>query len=345
VQELSFRARRILFATVTEYIATGEPVGSRKLVKRYDLQLSPASVRNVLADLEDGGYLVQPHTSAGRIPTDRGFRTLVDALVRTDDVPQADQEALLERIERLRPGYDDIPLAACDILSEHLGGATILHAPRPEEEFLAQVRFVPLADERVLAVLVTRSGAVENRVIQVESIPSAGDLERLHNYLESLLGNRSLSQLRDCVAQEADQDRDVLKRRAREVVEAVTGVGGRPRSPHIAGRKVLLDQPDFSDVEKMRAVLDALDDKERLMELLDCTLEAGGIQVLIGSEIKLARSQDLSLISASYRQGGARTGALGLLVPTRTDYRRAVPLVGFAASLVSDMLDGDETQH
>jgi heat-inducible transcriptional repressor len=345
VLELSVRARRILYATVTEYIATRKPVGSRKLARRCGLKLSPASVRNVLADLEEAGYLVQPHTSAGRLPTDKGFRALVDALVRVDDVPTGDKRALMEQIRDLEPGRDDIAGAACRLLSNELGAASILHAPLASDEHLKELRFVPLRAGELLAVLVTRSGRVENRVVSIGRDPSDSELERLHNYLSEQLGERSLMQLRALVASDAARERDQLKERARDVVNALVASDGRRPAPRIEGRRALLHQPDFTDVDKMRGVLDALDDKERLMELLDQTLAAGGVQVLIGAETELAKSDGLSLISASYSQAGTRTGTLGVLVPTRTDYRSAVPLVGFAASVVSSVLDGDFREH
>lgn len=335
--ELSFRSRRILYAAVTEYIATGEPVGSRKLARRYGLDISPATVRNELADLEDAGYLAQPHTSAGRVPTDKGFRAFVDALGRAKEVEAADRAALFARMSQLTPGIDDLPREAGRLLSSMTGGAAVLH--RVAEQYVSQLKWLRLRPGQLLAVVVTSSGAVENRVVQVDREPDAAELERLHNYLDSLLGERTLSELRDAVARAADTQRNELSQRAQQVVEATISAQAAGRSVLIEGQQLLLGQPDFATVEKMRGVLSALHEHERLLELLERTVAAGGVQVLIGRETELTDTQDLSLITATYGQPGRGIGTLGVLAPTRTDYQKIVPLVGFTASLLTDLLE------
>jgi heat-inducible transcriptional repressor len=337
--ELSFRTRRILYAAVTEYITTGEPVGSRKLARRYGLDVSPATIRNELGDLEDQGFLVQPHTSAGRVPTDKGFRAFVDALVRTGEVRPDDKAALLGRLGQLRPGVDDLPREAGRILSALTGGASVVHTPPTAEQRVAQLRWMPLREGQLLAVMVTRGGAVENRVVSLERVPEAGELESLHNYLTSLLGDRTLMELREVVARAAASERSAFAERARQMVEATALAGAAARDVVIDGQTRLLGQPDFASVEKMRGVLNVLAERERLLELLDRTLSAGGIQVLIGAETQLAETQDLSLIAATYGQPGSAAGTLGVLAPTRTDYQKVVPLVGFAAGLLTEMLE------
>ncbi|HEX6244452.1 MAG TPA: heat-inducible transcriptional repressor HrcA [Polyangiales bacterium] len=337
--ELSFRTRRILYAAVTEYITTGEPVGSRKLARRYGLEVSPATIRNELGDLEDQGFLVQPHTSAGRVPTDKGFRAFVDALVRTGEVRPHDKSALLGRLGMLRPGVDDLPREAGRILSALTGGASVVHTPPAAEQRVAQLRWLPLRPGQLLAVLVTRGGAVENRVVSLERVPDALELESLHNYLASLVGERTLMELRDLVARAAASERSAFAERARQMVEATALAGASVREVVIEGQTRLLGQPDFDSVEKMRGVLNVLAERERLLELLDRTLSAGGVQVLIGAETQLAETQDLSLITASYGQPGATAGTLGVLAPTRTDYQKVVPLVGFAAGVLTEMLE------
>ncbi|MET0344154.1 MAG: heat-inducible transcriptional repressor HrcA [Polyangiales bacterium] len=336
--ELGFRSRRILYAAVTEYIATGEPVGSRKLARRYGLDVSPATIRNELADLEDAGFLSQPHTSAGRVPTDKGFRAFVDALVRVREVQPTDRSALFARLSQLRPGVDDLPREAGRLLSALTGAASVVHTHRPSEQHVAQLRWLRLRPGQLLAVVVTRSGAVENRVVVVERDPDPAELERLHNYLESLLGDRTLADLRDAVARAADTQRTELAARARDVVDATISAQASTPEVVIEGQQLLLGQPDFASVEKMRGVLGALTEREHLLELLDQTLAAGGVQVLIGAETNLPDTHDLSLISASYGRAGHGGGTLGLIAPTRTDYQKVVPLVGFAANLLTDLL-------
>jgi heat-inducible transcriptional repressor len=337
--ELLYRSRRILYAAVTEYIATGEPVGSRKLARRYGLDVSPATIRNELADLEEQGYLVQPHTSAGRVPTDKGFRTFVDALVRVREVAPEDKAALIGHLGRLRPGVDDLPREAGRLLSTLTGGASVVHTPPSTERHVAQLRWMPLREGQLLAVLVTRDGGVENRVVSLTRAPDARELERLHNYLHSLLGERTLADLREVVARAAADERSEFTERARQMLEATALAGSAAREVVIEGHTRLLGQPDFASVDKMRGVLNVLEERERLLELLDRTMAAGGVQVLIGAETQLAEAQDLSLITATYGQPGSATGSLGVIAPTRTDYQKVVPLVGFAADLLTDLLE------
>ncbi|MDB4986098.1 MAG: Heat-inducible transcription repressor HrcA [Myxococcaceae bacterium] len=340
--ELGFRSRRILYAAVTEYIATGEPVGSRKLARRYGLDVSPATIRNELADLEESGFLTQPHTSAGRVPTDKGFRAFVDALGRVREAEPRDRSMMFARLSQLTPGIDDLPREAGRLLSRLTGSASVLHATRASEQYVAQLKWIRLRPKQLLAVVVTRAGTVENRVVTVENEPDASELERLHNYLDSLLGERTLGELRDLVAQAAESQRSEFTQRAQQVVEATFVAQAASSAVLIEGQQLLLGQPDFASVEKMRGVLGALAEHERLLELLERTMAAGGVQVLIGAETQLPDTQDLSLITASFGQrsnGTGGLGTLGVIAPTRTDYQKVVPLVGFAASLLTELLE------
>jgi len=337
--ELLFRSRRILYAAVTEYITSGEPVGSRKLARRYGLDVSPATIRNELADLEEHGYLMQPHTSAGRVPTDKGFRAFVDALGRVREVQPTDKSALRSKLSQLRPGVDDLPREAGRLLSSMTGGASLVHTPPTTEQHVAQLRFLPLREGQLLAVLVTKGGSVENRVVSVSKVPDMRELESLHNYLGSLLGERTLSELREVVARAAADERGEFTERARQMVEATALASGAVREVVIEGQTRLLGQPDFASVDKMRGVLNVLAEREHLLELLDRTMTARGVQVLIGAESQLAEGQDLSLITATYGQQGGTTGTLGLIAPTRTDYQKILPLVGFTADLLTDLLE------
>jgi heat-inducible transcriptional repressor len=217
-----------------------------------------------------------------------------------------------------------------------------VHTPPPADQHVAQLRWMRLRPGQLLAVVVTRSGAIENRVVSVEHEPDAQELERLHNYLESLIGQRTLSELRALVARAAETERSALSTRASLVMEATACAAvSNSREVMIEGQQRLLGQPDFASVDKMRSVLSALGERERLLELLDRTMAAGGVQVLIGAETKLSDGQDLSLISASYGQLGRGTGTLALIGPTRIDYQKVIPLVSCAANLLTDLLEKD----
>jgi heat-inducible transcriptional repressor len=346
-RELTYRSRKILYAVITEYIATGEPVGSRKLSRRYGFTLSPATIRNELSDLEEAGYLTQPHTSAGRVPTDAGFRVFVDALVQMREVSAEDKASIVARMRELRPGEHDVIAETGKLLSALTDAAVVITAPRPEEEQLTQLRFIPLREGQLLAVLVTESGAVQNRVVPLAAPIDAPGVEQMNNFLAELLQGRSLLELRVALADQMAGQRDQidqLRQRAKLVVEAT--VEGVPRKNEviIEGQGRLFDRPEFADAEKIRSFLRTFEEKEQLLELLDRTLAAGGVHVVIGVEANLGDVQDISLISASYRKAGHATGTLAVVGPTRMDYGKLVPIVGFTARTLTELLNGDEDE-
>lgn len=339
---LDERHRRILFAVVTEYIASGKPVGSRRVAKRYAIKLSPATIRNVLADLEEAELLHQPHTSAGRVPTDAGFRCFVDAMATAGEISTAHRTALMQRLRDLEPGADAVRETG-QLLSRLTGTATIIAQPPVTESTLEQLRFMPLAGGRTLAVLVTRSGGVENRVVVTELQIDEPALERVNNYLRDLVQGRTLSAIRDVLALRLATEQgqyEQLRRQAQKMVEATVQGEMEETQVLIEGQGALFDRPEFGDAEKIRGYLSAFEEKEKLLELLEQTLMADGVQVFIGSEAALEDIRDISLISSPYRRDGSSVGSFGIVGPTRMDYRKYVPLVGFAANLLSDVLDG-----
>lgn len=337
--ELSFRARKILYAVISEYIATGEPVGSRRIAKRYGINLSPATIRNVLADLTDAGVLAQPHTSAGRVPTERGFRLFVDALIQMREVTSEDRAAVLERMRELRPGIDDLVREAGAVLSSMTGVAAVVTRPRADTAPLSQIRFMELRPGELLAVVIGDRGSIQNRVIKAPDGLNASELERLNNYLAEKVPGRTLAEVRRLLATEVDTERDLRDRAATMVLSATQGES--PTDIVIEGRSALFDRPEFGDADTIRRFLKAFDEKERLIGLLDQTIAAGGVQVLIGSETEIEEVPDMSLISANYKLRGVNAGTVGVIGPTRMDYGKLVPLVGFTAQVISAVLDGN----
>jgi heat-inducible transcriptional repressor len=337
---LNLRARRILYALVTEYVASGLPVGSRTLARRYGLDLSPASIRNVLKDLEEEGYITQPHTSAGRVPTDRGFRVFVDALVELEQVSAADRRSIADRLERIHGG-EEVMREAGRVLSHLTGAATVVTGPAPEEEPLEELRFMPLRDGELLAILVAKTGAVQNRVLR--HVPKLGreDLERVNNYLDSLLEGGSLRGLRNRLASDMDRERGTyhqLAARAGAMLEAAVAGGSTGAFVVIEGQGRLFDRPEFADVGKLREYLRAFEEKQRLLDLLEQTLAADGVRVLIGAEAGLDPLTDISVISSTYQRAAGTSGRLAVVGPTRMDYAKVVPLVQFTAQVVSRTL-------
>lgn len=206
-----------------------------------------------------------------------------------------------------------------------------------------QMRFMPLRAGELLAVLVTRTGNVQNRVVRLARELDLSALERVHNYLDELVREgRTLAEARDALADEMHRERgtyDALRRAAKEILDATIDAGETRSEMFIEGQGRLLDRPEFADIDKVRALLRTFEEKEKLLELLDRTMDSGGIQVLIGAEAGLVGAQDLSVVTAGYSQGGNASGTLGVIGPTRMDYGKVVPLVGFAAEKMGELLD------
>jgi heat-inducible transcriptional repressor len=340
--ELSYRARKILYAVIAEYVATGEPVGSRTLARRHGLQLSAASIRNVLSDLEEAGYLTQPHTSAGRVPTDLGLRLFVDALVHIKNVSEGDQQAILAKMKSLRVGEDDVMREAGKLLSELTRAAAVVTPPRMEEELLSQLRFIPLPQGGILAVLVSRSGTVQNRVLTLDRALSPTELDQIHNYLMPLIEGHTMVEIRERIVQEMAQDQSSyhhLRKRTMQVVDAALAAQDRRDAMVIEGQGVLFNRPEFADGEKIRSFLKTFEAKQTLLRLLDSTLAAGGVRVLIGAEAQIADVEDISVISAAYGPASSM-GTVAIVGPARMDYGKVMPLVQFTAQVMGDVLEG-----
>jgi heat-inducible transcriptional repressor len=259
------------------------------------------------------------------------------------DVTQEDRAAILSRMKGLEPGRDDMLREAGRLLSALTGAAAVVTTPRPNEEHIAQLRFLELREDAVLAVIVTSSGAVQNRVVPLPAPLGRSELERVNNYLAELTGERSLAEVRQHLAREMEDQRgeyQLLRQRARQIVEATSASGQHRGDIVIEGQGRLFDRPEFADADKLRGYLRAFEEKEKLLAMLDRTLAAGGVQVLIGSETELADVSDVSVISANYRQSGTPLGALGVIGPTRMDYAKVVPLVGFTAQCMTELLTG-----
>jgi heat-inducible transcriptional repressor len=345
VAGLSARARQILYAAVSEFVQTGEPVGSRTLATR-GIELSPATIRSVLADLEDAGFLHQPHTSAGRVPTDLAFRLFIDALMELREPTHDEQSLIRMRFEEMEPG----PFVLRDagrLLSELTGSAALVISPRTETLKLRHLRFIRTTPGEFLAVLVMADGSVQNRFLRT-TLDDA-DLDRVHNLLDEAIEERTLGDLRDFFARRKNQNVSDglggLRRTAFELGEAAVGPAVRAGADLvIEGRSKLLEQAQFVGAEDLRTVVSALDDETRILRLLDATLEANGTAVLVGRELADLGNGQLSVIGATYKRPGQSPGAVAVIGPTRMDYAKVVPLVTATASAMTTLLQERPSQ-
>jgi heat-inducible transcriptional repressor len=343
--ELNARARQILYHCVTEYVATGEPVGSRTLAKKSGLELSPASIRNVLADLEDMGYLRQPHTSAGRVPTDRAFRLFVDALMRVRALTAEEDASIRDRFTSLEPGQN-VMRETGKLLAELTGTAAMVVAPRAETLVLRALRFLRTGQNEVLAVLVLKNGAVQNRFL--EAAVEEEELQRIHNLLDDVVEGRTLGDLRELFHRRLQSERvqhDDVRRRAfllggAAVDEAFAG----EKDLVIEGQDKLLEKPEFQGSEVVRRLVTALDDREKLVSLLDLVMRGRGTHghVAVGEEIGDLGGGQLAIVGATYTTHGQAAGAVGVIGPTRMDYPHVLPLVAATANAMSEFLGRTE---
>jgi heat-inducible transcriptional repressor len=333
--DLSRRAQKILHAVVTEYLSVGDAVGSRTVTRRHDLGLSPATVRNVMADLEELGLLEQRHTSAGRVPTASGLRFFIDSLLKVRGLTPREREEIRERV--IAPSPDEVMQRASRLLSDLTHHAAVILAPDPEQARLERIEFLPLRDGKLIAVLVTTDGRIENRLV-IEEV-DATRLERIHNYLNQLLAGMTLDEVRDRVIRELGED----KNKYDEAVSSALRLGHavfvkqpeRSAGVVIAGQANLLDdvQPD-----QIRDLLRTLEDKEMLIRLLDRTRTADGLQVFLGTETAMQALSNSSIVASSYGPEEQPIGALAVIGPMRMNYGKVMSVVDFTAETVSQLL-------
>ncbi len=334
---LSHRARKILLVAVRDFVATGEPVASRGLSQRHDLDLSPASIRAVFAELEAEGYLSKPHASAGRVPTEKGYRAFAEATVAAVERATA-PEAFEKRYSEVEPGLDALMRHAVKVLAELTGSASVVRPPSAESWVLREIRFVWLHPREVLAVIVAASGAAQNRVMRLDDQTSPAELERVNNLLRERIEGRTLAEVRQILATELEAERAHNDRFARKALELGRDALARTSPENevlVEGAAQLIERPEFASVDRTRQLVRTLEDQELLLDLLDRTLATPGIQVVIGSP-ENEMGSDLSLVAARFG-----SGAVGVIGSTRMDYPQVVPLVRHTAIRLARALRGD----
>jgi heat-inducible transcriptional repressor len=339
--DLGRRARKILQAVVSEYLQSGDAVGSRTITRRHDLGLSPATVRNVMADLEELGLLEQRHTSAGRVPTESGLRFFIDALLKVRGLTPKEKEDIRARLVAGPP--DDVLQRASRLLSDLTQHAAVISAPDPAQQRFGHIEFAPLRNGKLLAILVTADGRIENRLISVEAPLDPGRLERVHNYLNQLLSGLTLDEVREKVLRELGEDKnryDVEVAQALRLGQAALFAVRVGADVVVTGQANLVDPTDAGPdrATRMRELLRALEDKETLVRLLDRTRDADGIRVFLGAETALDALSGSSVVAMPYGPGEAPIGALAVIGPMRMNYGKVISVVDFTADVVSQIL-------
>lgn len=340
---LNEREQQLLKALIENYIRDGQPVGSRTLSRDSGLSLSSATIRNVMADLEDLGFVASPHTSAGRVPTDKGYRLFVDTLLKLK--PLLPEE--IEDIER-RLGVDavngrSLVQTVSQMLSTVTRMAGLVTLPNPKYIALSHIEFVGLSDNRALAVMVMDNREVQNRVVQLDRHYSTEELRRAANYLNESFSGRSLPDVRDQLVrqlQETRQHMNQLMLDAIQVGQKVFDTSTDERVEYvIAGETNLMGFAELSNVDRLRRLFEAFNEKHDILRLLDGCLRADGIQIFIGQESGYRILDDISVVTAPYMLDDKVVGVLGIIGPTRMAYERVIPIVGVTAKLLSSALN------
>lgn len=336
--DIGGRAKKILHAVVSEYLATGEAVGSQTVTRRYGLDVSAATVRNVMGDLEEAGLLKHTHTSAGRIPTERGLRYYVDTLLRVRSLSTGEKDDIRERLTGTPGDVPEVMQRTSRLLRELSHLTVVVQAPRPESDAVQHLEFVRLREGQLLAVLETASGQVQNKLVPVDFPLDPSELERINNFLNELAAGLTLDQLRvrlvDEIASERAQHDELVARALR--LAAVAVPSGSSAGVLVDGQSNLLSGK--ADLERAKVLLRTLEEKDLLVRLLDRTASAPGICVFIGAEANLADLTDVSVVAAPYGAEGRPLGTIGVIGPARMNYSRVIPLVDFTAEMIGETL-------
>ncbi len=332
------RVKAILNAIVESYIQTAEPVGSRTLSKQLDIGLSPATIRNVMADLSEQGYLEQPHTSAGRIPTDKAYRFFVDSLVTAPTLSDEIRAMIDEAVGESTPNLEKMLANTTKVLAGLTQFTGVVAAPRVNTTCLKLIEFIKMSSRQIFIVLISQSNMVHNKIIDVSEDFSQEFLNSVARFLNAQFGERSLMDIRSHVLEtlvEEKEQYDQLLAQAARLSKKAFDISD-DRELYVEGQYNIVK--DFQDIGKFQRLLKALEEKIAILDILDRTLTAKGVHIYIGTENSLDDLQDCSVITANYGNGSQVLGALGVIGPTRMDYFRIIPIINYTAKILTQSI-------
>ncbi len=335
------RMRDILKIVIEDYILTAEPVGSRTISKKSNLNLSPATIRYIMADLEEMGLLYQPHTSAGRVPTEKGFRFYIDYILDVHELSSKEQQEIRSRYSISQLEGKEIFRQTCHILSSSSHYLAVVWAPRMKMLVLKHIEFVKLKKNLVLAILISTTGIVQNRIIEIDEDISQSELERLSNYMNSLLTGLTLYQVKEKLLEQMKLEKNIYDRLLMQAIK----LGEKALSSFdetdifIEGRTNILQEPEFGNISIMTNLFRAFEEKAIMVKLLDKCMAPKGVQIAIGSESEIQEMETCSLVTSTYGYEGNILGALGVIGPRRMNYSKIIPLVDYSARLLTEILE------
>jgi heat-inducible transcriptional repressor len=336
------RGQHLLRVLIQRYIQDGMPVGSRTLSKDAGLDLSPATIRNVMSDLEEMGLVSAPHTSAGRVPTPRGYRLFVDTLVRYRQPGDTEIRRIQAQIRGESDNPEGLVGAVSSMLSDFTSMAGVVTAPRAHQTTLRQIEFLPLSENRVLVILVVNDTEVQNRILHTERDYSSSELQQAQNFINTHYAGLPLDNVRSQLLDDLDSTRDSMNQTMHGIISvaqsAMDGASGPDNKYVVAGETNLMAFAELSDVDTLRGLFDAFSRKRLILDLLDRSINAKGVQIFIGEESGYQIFDGCSVITAPYHVDDDTIGVLGVIGPTRMAYDRVVPIVDVTARLLESAL-------
>jgi len=338
---LSERSLHLFKALVEHFILDGQPVGSRTLARDTNLDLSPATIRNVMADLEDLGLLHSPHTSAGRIPTVKGYRLFVDSLLRVNCLDSIEVQQIARELDA-EQDLQSLLNRTSTMLSDITRLASVVMLPRTEQPILQHLEFVALSDNRVLVILVVNKHEIQNRIIHTARPYSNDELQQASNYLNESFAGRELTKVRSELLQELEQMKEDVNQIMQLAIEMAQKafVSGEPGDDYVlAGQTNLMDVAELCDVEKLKKLFNSFNQKRDLLHLLEQAIHASGVQIFIGEESGYEVLDECSVVTSPYEVDGRILGVLGVIGPTRMHYERVIPIVDITAKMLGSALN------
>jgi heat-inducible transcriptional repressor len=338
---LNKRGRSVLNAIIKDYIETAGPVGSRAVSKKSDIHLSSATIRNIMADLEEIGLISQPHISAGRVPTETGLRFYVNSILELRPLAESEKRRIQNYLLESNQEVDDLLKTTSRMLAVVTDQAAIVSRPKSSVTIFKHIEFIRLRNNLILTVLVTQAGIVQNKILEIEDNLTQRELDRLTHYLNELLSDLTLDQLKQKVLEEMKKDKedfDALLSKALTISNQAFQDENEGEF-YIEGRTNLMQYPEFSQIETLRTLFKAFEEKTILIRLLEKSINATGIQIFIGSETEINEMGGCSVITATYTKGDYPIGTLGVIGPTRMNYDRVIPIVDYTAKVVSKILE------
>lgn len=335
-RKLDERESSILNAIVYEYISTGKTVGSRSFVQKYSLSISPATMRNIMFDLESMRYLKQPYTSAGRIPTDKGYRFYVNSLLDSYNFNLNDDFNLKVDLIKREIQLDRIFQSITKNLSVVSKYAGVILAPRPDFAVIKRIDLIPIGNNEVICVIITRTGKIINKKVMISNSPVAESFYDFSKYLTGEMGGYSILQIKETILGELRNERGQMEL-ALDIAELAMSDSDEPEL-HIEGIENLLKIPEMVEESRLNSLLNIIEEKNILRYILELSMGHIGVDTLIGEEIDEPRVSGCSMVSTSYRIGNKNVGVIGVIGPTRMDYKKVVPLVDYTGKLMSDFL-------